>query len=435
MLAPFMGNVRGTVHSRPSRCLRCVAASARRLQLQKLLNHELQLVQSARVELRAASWSQSRPDMSQPGHRFRAKSILCAKQNKNGVSRLPHKGCGPRSWRQRQQQQQRQRPTAPRHNRVHCAPRLNEPLPPSPSLPFLCGEARVLSEKRHPLGDWVGTGDWLQLTALRSFAFVSSFVCLSGSCCSFVSFGSLSRARIALSLSRLGQCLLACAIVTPPLAPWESHTLTATLWHVRLDSARRSAAHTPPTRRVASLRTVRRLSSAYFVFIAEWWKLCWWRLHTQCSALALTLTLTLTLTLSLSRFVSVSVCALHVATSAAFRLPLPAPFGVVVWPQAGRQLAKVVLNWNISILCLCVCIFCFCLFSCLLCVPLPPTPLHAYACFPAKSINNSIKTKFIYINLFIAFHANIFATFRIRFSTTSPAFLCCSLATRVGGES
>lgn len=75
------------------------------------------------------------------------------------------------------------------------------------------------------------TGDWLQLSALRSFvrrirSCARSLVCSLPSCRSFV---YLTRSR-ALGLATLSPSstptLLACAIVTPPLAPCESHTLS-----------------------------------------------------------------------------------------------------------------------------------------------------------------------------------------------------------------
>lgn len=58
-------------------------------------------------------------------------------------------------------------------------------------------------------------------------SFVRSFVGVFIAFVSFVRlFDSLSRARLGHPLSITQRCLRVLAIVTPPLAPWESHTLS-----------------------------------------------------------------------------------------------------------------------------------------------------------------------------------------------------------------
>lgn len=334
--------MRGTV-----RCSRVAVAAAsrwrcclQRLQLQKLLNHELQLVQRApEAELsQRHRWARGRGKgrgsvrgrdrgrgRASPGHRFRAKSILCAAM-KRGKIKMECHGCRTRGeraalWprRSRSRQRQRQRPTAPRHNRVHC------------------GDASRRQRQRLPLGDWVGHTHrlWLRLRlgtgfnsvhCVRSFAaFVRALVRWCVHCLRVVrSFIWLALARSAWPPSLHHPTLLACACdcdsTSGPLGV--PHSLTAdTLWFA-FGSARRTFVRLfgCPLPLPAAC-----VSALFGVF----------HQHISCLSLsdenyvddvgaALLLPLPDVDAQSLSRFVclAVSVCALHVATSA---FPLPAP--------------------------------------------------------------------------------------------------------------
>lgn len=125
------------------------------------------------------------------------------------------------------------------------------------------------------------------------------------------------------------------------------------------------------------------------------------------------LCLTLTLSLSVASSVWLSLCAL--CTSPPQHSRCQSPLLMSTSATTSESCAK--LEHQHFVCALLLFIFMFVL------RPLPIPPRHPSLLCLRKFINNSTKnTKFIYINLFIAFRANLFAALCIRFGCL-PLFL------------